>query len=223
VTRHVLCADRLMLDELEFGERWDAFCALPPDPRSILDVGCGSGMGFQSLRRRGVRVVGVDHDRNAIATASQRLDEALLMDVETQPWPDRFLGTFDVVAFCDCIEHLADPWRTLASVRSLLSPAGIVIASIPNLRQWRLIVKLALGKWDYVSGAGTVQRGHLRFFTRRTIIDMFLESGYQQPNFFFPPNTFHLQPLERTINRLTFGRVTDLLYGSHTVSAMPKR
>ena len=223
MTGKVLCADGLIPHEPEFGERWDAYCALPPDLKSILDVGCGAGIGFQSLRRRGVRVVGVDNDRNAIAAASQRLDEALLIDVERQPWPDRFLGTFDVVVFCDCLEHLADPWRTLASVRSLLSPTGMVIASIPNLRQWRLIVKLALGRWDYATAAGTVQRGHLRFFTRATIIDMFLESGYQQPNFFFPLRTFHLQPLERMINRLTLGRVKDLLYGSHTISALPKR
>lgn len=205
-----------------YGERWDLFPALPPSPRAILDVGCGRGLGFLSYARAGVRVVGVDIDTAALEIAAGHIHEALHLDLQTEPWPDRFIGAFDVVAFADCLEHVVDPWQLLRSVRPLLSPTGVVAASIPNVRQVRILAKLALGRWDYVDGAGTVQRPHLRFFTRRTIEDMFGEAGYHRPQFFFPRRTFHLRGPEALVNRLTLGRLADLLYGSHTVSARPK-
>jgi 2-polyprenyl-3-methyl-5-hydroxy-6-metoxy-1,4-benzoquinol methylase len=208
--------------EESFGERWDVFCALPQDPGSILDVGCGVGLGFQTFKRRGVRVVGIDNDPNAVRQAAENLSEAVLLDVERDPWPESFLGAFDVVAFCDALEHLVDPWAALGKVRALLTEQGVVVASIPNVRQVRVVAKLALGRWDYVKGAGTVQRGHLRFFTRRTITDMFDEAGYEGVKFFFPRQTFHLRRPERLLNSITVGRFADLLYGSYTLSARPR-
>jgi 2-polyprenyl-3-methyl-5-hydroxy-6-metoxy-1,4-benzoquinol methylase len=158
--------------EPEFGERWDVFGVVPQRTYSILDVGCGTGLGFQTLRRRGVRVVGVDFDAGCIEQARERLDEARVFNVEGDEWPVEWYGQFDTIAFNDCLEHLIDPWRVLANVHPLLSPDGVVVASIPNIRQWRLIVKLVLGRWDYNIGMGTQQREHVRFFTRKTIEDL---------------------------------------------------
>jgi 2-polyprenyl-3-methyl-5-hydroxy-6-metoxy-1,4-benzoquinol methylase len=204
------------------GERWDLFCAVPEGARSILDVGCGSGKGFQSFRSAGVRLTGVDLDADSVARARSYLDDARTHNIERDPWPNDFQHAFEVVAFADCLEHLVDPWAALASVKPLLSPGGVVIASIPNARQIRVVTKLLLGRWDYVRAGGTVQRDHVRFFTRKTIIDMFTEAGYQEPKFFFPKETFHLSSLERTLNRVTLGVGSDLLYGSYTVQAAPK-
>lgn len=197
--------------EPSFGERWDVFCALPARPNAILDVGCGTGMGFQTYRERGCRVVGVDIDEEALAEAFPRLDETYLHNVEADVWPQAFTGAFDVIAFCDCLEHLVDPWAVLQSVRPLLTPRGVVVASIPNVRQARIVVKLLLGRWEYQPGAGTVQRGHLRFFTRRTVIDMFNEAGYETPRFYFPMKTFHLaRRLEQFLHLSMLGRAPDL-------------
>jgi len=205
------------------GERWDLFCAVPKDVKSILDVGCGTGRGFQSFRQAGVRLTGVDFDARSVEVARACLDDARTHDIERDPWPREFEGAFGVVAFADCLEHLVDPWSALRSVKALLAPDGVVVASIPNARHLRVVAKLLLGKWDYQKGAGTVQREHLRFFTRQTVIDMFVEAGYEEPKFFFPRETFHLNGVERTLNTLTFGAATDLLYGSYTVQAAPKR
>lgn len=205
------------------GERWDVFCALPPAPKTILDVGCGQGLAFQRYRARGTRVIGVDSDSAALEQALQHVDEVHLLDIEADAWPGHFRGAFDVIAFCDCLEHLRDPWTVLRSVIPLLQPGGLVVASIPNIRQWRLLAKIAVGRFDYVKAAGTIQREHLRFFTRRTIVDMFAEAGYERPRFYFPRRTFHLRPPERLVNTLTRGALSDLLYGSYTVSASPFR
>jgi 2-polyprenyl-3-methyl-5-hydroxy-6-metoxy-1,4-benzoquinol methylase len=205
--------------EPEYGERWDVFCAIPFNVRAILDVGCGKGRGFLTYHRRSVQIVGVDNHAPSIEAAREHMDEALVLDLENDQWPDGWRNRFDVVAFCDCLEHLTDPWRVLASVRPLLSERGVVVASIPNIRQWRLIVKLALGQWNYLRGTGTIQRGHYHFFTKQTIVDMFSEAGYESPTFFWPWKTYHLRFLERVLHVLTFRKVPDLWYGSYTVAA----
>ena len=207
--------------DYEWGERWDMWCALPPDPRTVLDVGCGSGMGLASLSKRGITVIGVDVDPKAIVKARTRLREARLLDVEREPWPVDWLGFFDVIAFCDSLEHFADPWKVLRSTRSLLRAGGRVVASVPNLRQWRMLTKLALGRWHYHDGPGIMNRSHLHFFTRQTMRDLFTESGFGQPTFYFPRQTFHLRQPERALNAMTFGAVPDFFYNSFTVSAEP--
>lgn len=209
--------------EFTYGERWDVFSALPASPDSILDIGCGTGLGFQTYRERGSRLVGVDIDPEVLEEASKNMDEARLLNIETEEWPAEFHKSFDVVAFCDTLEHLNDPWKVLQEVRPLLTEKGTVVASIPNIRQIRLVIKLLLlGRWDYAKGAGTIQVGHLRFFTRKTISDMFVDAGYARPKFLFPTRTFHLNGPERLLNRLTRGLFSDLLYGSYLVQAKPE-
>jgi 2-polyprenyl-3-methyl-5-hydroxy-6-metoxy-1,4-benzoquinol methylase len=207
------------------GERWDLHCAMPPGVRSLLDVGCGTGNGFAGLRERGVRVVGVDHDAGVVAEAQRVLDEARVLDIETAAWPSEFSGAFDVVAFADSLEHLRDPWAILRSARGLLAPGGVVVASVPNVRQVRVVAKLALGRWTYVDGPGTMSNSHLRFFTERTARDLFAIAGYEDVRCHYPRRTFHLRRPERTLNALTggvlAGLLAGLLYNSLTVSGRP--
>jgi SAM-dependent methyltransferase len=203
----------------EYGERWDIFCTLPRNVGSILDVGCGAGIGFQTQRQAGIRVVGIDFDPEAISRATARLDRAVVIDVEQADWAARIGERFDVVAFCDCLEHLVNPWKVLSETRALLNSGGLAVASIPNVRQWRVLAKAALGRWEYQYGAGTVQRGHLRFFTRSTVDDMFLEAGYNRPKHYFPSQTFHCGGLDRLLHDATLRRLPELWYGSYTVAA----
>jgi len=203
------------------GERWDMYCAIPPGARSLLDVGCGTGGGFAGLRRRGLRVVGVDHDAGVVEAARQLLDDAVLIDVEAAEWPPEFARAFDVVAFADCLEHLRDPWTVLRSVRQLLTASGVVVVSVPNVRQIRVIVKLALGRWTYVDGPGIMSNSHLRFFTERTVRELFQIAGYADVRCMYPRRTFHVRQPERALNALTGGVLAGLLYNSLTVSARP--
>jgi SAM-dependent methyltransferase len=198
--------------------RWDLDCAIPAGARSLLDVGCGTGGGFAPLRERGARVVGVDHDHQVVEAARRVLDDALVLDVDAAQWPAHFDRAFDVVAFADCLEHLRDPWTVLRSVRRLLTESGVVVASIPNVRQVRVIAKLALGDWTYVAGPGIMSNSHLRFFTERTARDLFEIAGYTDVRFYYPRRTFHLRQPERALNAASGGLFAGLLYSSLTVS-----
>jgi hypothetical protein len=76
------------------------------------------------------------------------------------------------------LEHLVDPWDALRVARGWLSPNGVIIASIPNIRHLRELKKLLFSKqWEYES-EGILDRDHLRFFTVASIPQMFSSCGY---------------------------------------------
>jgi 2-polyprenyl-3-methyl-5-hydroxy-6-metoxy-1,4-benzoquinol methylase len=84
---------------------------------------------------------------------------------------------FDVICFNDVLEHLADPWSALETAVKLLAPAGRIVASLPNVRFIDVTIDLTLrGQWHYQT-TGVLDRSHLRFFTRASIVDMLDEAG----------------------------------------------
>lgn len=133
----------------------------------VLDVGCGSGVhGAELFNLQGHRVVGVDLSEASIEKAKTRLAEAYVADV-TQPGRYPFYGRqyFDVVLFSDMLEHLADPLDVLMRHYHLLAPGGQVLISLPNVAIWNVRLALLLGRFEY-SDTGTLDRTHMRFFTR---------------------------------------------------------
>ncbi len=151
--------------------------------RSALDVGCGRG-GFGKTLRRALgaeaRLVGIEPvaAQAAIAREQSDFDEVVngyfpqaLADLEGPT-------TFDLITFNDVLEHLVDPWTTLRSTRRHLSPGGRVIAAIPSIQYAPVVWQLIRGRWDYAD-AGTLDRTHVRFFTRATMVEMFEDAGYR--------------------------------------------
>jgi glycosyltransferase involved in cell wall biosynthesis len=133
-------------------------------PSRVLDVGCGDGRLGELVRLSGHTVVGVDAvKRDGV---SDRLDAFIEGDLN-QGLP-RGLGTgFDVVVAADVLEHLIDPEATLAQLRDVLAPGGVVMVSVPNFAHWYPRVRILLGRFDY-DRRGILDVGHLRFFTRAT-------------------------------------------------------
>lgn len=144
----------------------------------VLDVGCGSGVHGAELKRLlGHCVAGVDLSESSIEKAQTRLAEAHVGDV-TRPETYPFFGRrqFDVLVFSDILEHLPDPLDTLTRHLALLKPDGHVVISLPNIAIWNVRFALLFGMFDYTD-TGTLDRTHLRFFTRRTLRAMLQEAG----------------------------------------------
>jgi 2-polyprenyl-3-methyl-5-hydroxy-6-metoxy-1,4-benzoquinol methylase len=88
------------------------------------------------------------------------------------------LGKFDCVIFNDVLEHLVDPWAALSATHGHLAPDGVVVASIPNVRYLRVLFDLVVhGTFEYTT-SGILDRTHLRFFTKRSIVELFRSTGY---------------------------------------------
>src|SRR5205807_1264204 len=58
----------------------------------------------------------------------------------------------------------------------LLVPEGYVVASVPNIAHGAVRLALMQGRFDY-RDVGLLDETHLRFFTRRSLEELFKESG----------------------------------------------
>lgn len=162
------------------GLRRDILSLVPPDPKSILDVGCAQGiMGAHLLKRfPGSRVCGVEADPDLASVARARLSRVWETDLNAHSLGElKDAGTFDLILFGDVLEHLIHPDAQLRAARELLSPEGLIITSLPNVMHYSTLLHLILlQKWPYRS-RGIHDRTHLRFFTRRNLKDLFRHAG----------------------------------------------
>ncbi len=74
--------------------------------------------------------------------------------------------------------HLRQPWELLERIRRCMPADGCVIVCLPNAQHWSVQAKLAVGDFRYES-AGLVDRAHLRWFTRATMLEMFDGAGFK--------------------------------------------
>jgi 2-polyprenyl-3-methyl-5-hydroxy-6-metoxy-1,4-benzoquinol methylase len=104
----------------------------------LLDVGCAEGAFGETLKRtRGIEVWGVEPTQSAAAIATAQLDEV----IEGVFGPEINLPprTSNCIFFNDVLEHMLDPESALRYARGLLTPEGVVVASIPNIRSFPTI------------------------------------------------------------------------------------
>jgi len=155
--------------------RQDLIKFVPPSTKKLLDVGCGPGHTGRLCKQQGIEVYGVEIDSEAAAMAAEVLDGVICADLEVQelPWAE-----FDCILCGDVLEHMKDPWTMLNRMKTMLSPSGVIVASIPNVAHISVIRKLLTDTFAYEE-CGILDRTHLRFFTRSTILSLFSDSGYQ--------------------------------------------
>jgi len=161
------------------GSRDDVLTLVPPTIKRVLDIGCSIGtLGEQIKRKYGAEVSGIELDERMAKIAKTKLDEVIIGDVETIDLENLFPPKyFDCIIFADVLEHLKDPWKVLKKATKLLSDEGVVIASIPNIRHYHVIVNLVFrGYWPYRE-RGIHDKTHLRFFTLKNIFELFQHTG----------------------------------------------
>ncbi len=159
----------------------DLLALMPPTARRVVEVGCMHGALGQAFRaiNPGVHYSGVDIDPAYAEVAGQSLDRALAGDVELFDSPT-FDSLFpsDCWVFGDCLEHLRDPWRVVRNIRERIDADGCLVACIPNAQHWSVQMRLATGLFRY-EDSGLLDRTHVRWFTRVTMVEMFLQAGWR--------------------------------------------
>lgn len=151
---------------------------LPAFSERVLEVGCGAGHTLEHLkqRRRAAWTCGIELVDDVAHDAETRVDQVLVGDVERLELPIA-PRSLDLILLLDVLEHLVDPWTTMARLAGLLRPGGHVIASIPNVRHHSVVLPLIVrGRWSYAP-SGVLDRTHLRFFTRQSAIALVETTG----------------------------------------------
>jgi 2-polyprenyl-3-methyl-5-hydroxy-6-metoxy-1,4-benzoquinol methylase len=145
--------------------------------KSVLDVGCATGYLAQALVERGCTVSGIEYDSEAAEQARPHLDQLVVGDLNVLDLSAAFEGrTFDAIVLGDILEHLPEPNEILARLSGLLAPGGSVVLSVPNVAHGSVRLALLQGSWDY-RDLGLMDRTHLRFFTRATLLAMVRSAG----------------------------------------------
>ena len=102
-----------------------------PDGAALLDVGIGTGGALaanaETLRRKRIRVTGIDIDADYIARCRRSIADAGLEDLveaRLESVYDHTGGPYEAVYFSASFMLLPDPRRALDHVRTLLTPTG---------------------------------------------------------------------------------------------------
>jgi 2-polyprenyl-3-methyl-5-hydroxy-6-metoxy-1,4-benzoquinol methylase len=150
-------------------------CA-PPDGR-VFEGGVSSGYFASVLTRAGLRVDGHELDPVAAERARRVCERVYEGDLE-QFDADELEGVYDVLLFGDTLEHLADPVTVLQRLSKHLAPTGTLVVSVPNIANWAIRLSLLTGRFRYTD-RGILDRTHLRFYTRVTLVEMLETAGFR--------------------------------------------
>jgi 2-polyprenyl-3-methyl-5-hydroxy-6-metoxy-1,4-benzoquinol methylase len=144
----------------------------------VLDLGASTGALGRHLTARGCVVDGVEIDPTAAATARLAYRSLVEADLETAELHALFEGRrYDAVVCADILEHLRDPGRILEQTRELLKPQGALLVSVPNIGYAGVVLELLAGEFTY-RPLGILDATHLRFYTRRSLLQSLREHGF---------------------------------------------
>ncbi|MEL6372974.1 MAG: class I SAM-dependent methyltransferase [Pseudomonadota bacterium] len=197
---HPLVGDYAVKQASYFGgARHDFVALLPDNPRArLLEVGCATGLTAALARAKGKagHITGVELMPAVAAKARAHVDRLIIGNIEDTSLP--LVGAteadsaedaggqkaaahdplFDACILSEVIEHLVDPWAVVRRLADHLRPGGIVLASSPNVAQWRIMLALWRGRFD-LTDQGLMDRTHMRWFTCETYPELFTACGLQ--------------------------------------------
>ena len=151
--------------------------------KRVLEMGCATGyVGEYLVRELDCTVVGVELMAESARRARARdvyeaVVEGNLEGGDVDGPLDELGDSYDAVVFGDVLEHLVDPVEVLARVHDRLAPGGHVLICVPNIVHWSIRLRVLAGRFDYTE-TGTLDRTHLRFFTRRSAAEMVRAAGF---------------------------------------------
>jgi 2-polyprenyl-6-hydroxyphenyl methylase/3-demethylubiquinone-9 3-methyltransferase len=167
-------------ERFEFGKNWQTFLRSVDEARitaaeasllamlrcsdlvgrSLLDIGCGSGLFSLAARRQGARVHSFDFDTDSVACARElRRRFAPVDDVDAgaewtieqgsvlDPEFMAALGTFDIVYSWGVLHHTRRMWDAVAAATRAVRPGGLLFLALYNdlgtkSHRWRRIKRL---------------------------------------------------------------------------------
>jgi 2-polyprenyl-3-methyl-5-hydroxy-6-metoxy-1,4-benzoquinol methylase len=147
-----------------------------PAQSRVLDIGTASGTLARLCRGHSFKLFGVEPNPNWAQIALPLYEKIYVGSIEDAE--DEFLRGYDVIVLGDILEHLAAPEAVLQKLVDLQRPDSTFIISVPNIANLWVRLSLLTGKFDYAE-RGILDRTHLRFFTRKTLLAVLKSAGLE--------------------------------------------
>lgn len=156
---------------------------IPDNCKTVIDIGCGAGKFGEALKRLAPeRIVhGIEIDYNAAMEAKKNLDNVYFGDLESII-PTLQSHYYDCIVFNDVLEHLINPSNILSRIKNILASNGIVVSSLPNFLEFNNIYRLLKTRDFKYEDSGILDSTHLRFFTKKSMLRLFIEQGFEVLN-----------------------------------------
>jgi len=195
------------------GYRPELLDLIPEENRggAVLEIGAGSGKNLIFAKKHGYakKIYGVE--LMEIPDSFQKDDEYeefIIGNIENIPL-NYEENQFDVIIMADVLEHLVDPYIIVHKLKKFLKPGGVLVSSIPNVRNLKTFRNVFLrGTFRYYDD-GIFDRTHLRWFTKKDIMKLFTDEGYEIAEIVSELKNKH-NSIARN-NRITFGLFEEFL------------
>ena len=205
--------------------RRDIVSLIPHNPaQKVLEVGAGGGNTLLYLKEQGLaaEVMGVE----LMNLPGSNQDHPLLDKFQIANIEEEEIAAeqdyFDIILCADVLEHLVDPWAAVEKISRHLRKDGLLIVSMPNLREFKTLGAVVFkGQFNYRPEGGIMDKTHLRFFCKKNILQLLTTSSlspiYCRPNFMLREVPEGIK--RRVLNRLSFRLVEGFLTIQYLVIA----
>jgi 2-polyprenyl-3-methyl-5-hydroxy-6-metoxy-1,4-benzoquinol methylase len=120
---------------------------LPNLQARIIDVGCATGGLLSLFKHQGYsNVIGVDPSPSC-AKSAQRLYGIHVYNCAVSDIPE-FEAPFDFVLLNSVLEHIRDVKSSLATMRDLLTPDGLIWIEVPDVSRFANLVSAAFQQFS---------------------------------------------------------------------------
>jgi SAM-dependent methyltransferase len=176
------------------------------DAPRIADLGAGLQTELVAAAYPQAKITSVGFTDHAQATYDGHIEFDLNAAYNKDEWP-KADEPFDIVVFCEVIEHLyTTPIAVLGWIRSIMKPGGKLIIQTPNSQAVTRRIRSVLGKPLYGGitnfGEPGMNPGHFREYTPNELRKMGTDTGFKVDHVELANYIHHVGPKGRAMMRL---------------------
>jgi 2-polyprenyl-3-methyl-5-hydroxy-6-metoxy-1,4-benzoquinol methylase len=145
----------------------------------VLEIGAGSGSIAKHLvATNKCRLVAVENNPSSVKKLTKICDSVHTLDLNDANWPKELVkqSKFDHVIAADVLEHVYDPWKVLANMKTLLNDTGSIILSLPHAAHSAVLSSFYSGDVEYREW-GLLDKTHIRFFGFKNVEGLYESAG----------------------------------------------
>ena len=147
-----------------------------PAQSKVLDVGAASGTLARMCQNKTLRLFGVEPNQTWAQMAVPLYERIWICSISELE--EDLLSGYDAVVLGDILEHLPSPEVILQKLVAQQATSTKFIISVPNIANLWIRLNLLIGRFEYTD-RGILDRTHLRFFTRRSFVNMVRNTGLE--------------------------------------------
>lgn len=184
----------------------------PKQRRKLLDVGCGEGYALAYFRSQGWEVKGLDFSSAGVESKNASCLDALVVgDVFALLQAEIASGNaYDAIWLQNVLEHVIDPLALLEALRSMVSPGGLAVITVPN--DCSITQQAALAHHHIESDFWVAPPDHLTYFDHRSLTKAANQKGWECVEMLsdFPVDWFLFNPGSNYVSDKSKGKAAHM-------------